>query len=71
MGQEFNAGFPGVRQLQNLIRSKQAVDVKLVTGDIISGRVLWQDPQCLGIDSGDDKPVQIWQHAIAYIKPQT
>jgi host factor-I protein len=68
MSQEFAAGFPSVRQMQNLIRDQQSVEVKLLTGDLITGRVLWQDPHCICIETPDQKKHQIWQQAIGFIK---
>lgn len=65
-----DTGFPSTRQIQNLIREKKTVEVKLVTGDLISGQVRWQDPQCLAITTPEGAVVQIWFHAIAFIKPQ-
>ncbi|TVP66643.1 MAG: RNA-binding protein hfq [Leptolyngbya sp. LCM1.Bin17] len=68
MSQEFSTGFPHVRQVQNLIRDKQSVDVKLLTGDLISGRILWQDPQCICLETDDQHKHQIWKQAIGFIK---
>lgn len=69
MGQEFEAGLPSTRQIQNLIRAKQSVEVKLVTGDTLQGQIRWQDPNCISL-STDGATVQVWSHAIAYVKSQ-
>jgi host factor-I protein len=69
MGQEFEAGLPSTRQVQNLIRSKQTVEVKLTTGDIIQGQIRWQDPNCISLEA-EGTSIQVWSHAIAYIKIQ-
>ncbi|PSN10163.1 RNA-binding protein hfq [filamentous cyanobacterium CCT1] len=68
MSQEFAAGLPSVRQVQNVIRDKASVEVKLITGDVISGRVLWQDPQCICIETDDQGKHQIWKQAIGFLK---
>ncbi|WP_017300002.1 Hfq-related RNA-binding protein [Nodosilinea nodulosa] len=68
MSQEFATGFPSVRQVQNLIRDKDPVEVKLITGDVISGRVLWQDPQCICVETEDQRKHQIWKQAIGFLK---
>ncbi|MGB6014311.1 MAG: RNA-binding protein hfq [Nodosilinea sp.] len=68
MSQEFAAGLPSVRQVQNVIRDKASVEVKLTTGDVISGRVLWQDPQCMCVETDDQRKYQIWKQAIGFLK---
>lgn len=68
MSQEFATGFPSVRQIQTLIRDKAAVEVKLITGDLLSGRVVWQDPQCICLETADQSKHQIWKQAIGFLK---
>ncbi|MGB3138179.1 MAG: RNA-binding protein hfq [Nodosilinea sp.] len=68
MSQEFASGFPSVRQVQNLIRDKAFVEVKLITGDVITGQVLWQDPQCICLETEDQRKHQIWKQAIGFLK---
>ncbi|MBD0334871.1 MAG: RNA-binding protein hfq [Cyanobacteria bacterium Co-bin13] len=70
MTTELDTGLPSTRQVQNLVRTKQNVEVKLMTGDLISGQLRWQDPQCIAVATADGAVVQIWFHAIAYLKPQ-
>ena len=67
MSQEFATGFPSVRQIQNLIRGQQAVEVKLMTGDLLSGHILWQDPQCICLQTEDQSKHQIWKQAIGFL----
>jgi host factor-I protein len=40
----------------------------LLTGDLISGRVLWQDPQCICLQTDDQRKHQIWKQAIGFLK---
>jgi host factor-I protein len=68
MSQEFATGFPNVRQVQSLIRDKSSVEVKLMTGDLITGRVLWQDPDCICVETDDQRKHQIWKQAIGFLK---
>jgi host factor-I protein len=46
------------------------VEIKLLTGDVLTGKVLWQDIQCLMLADDSGQKVTIWKHAIAYLKPQ-
>ncbi|WP_035986477.1 Hfq-related RNA-binding protein [Leptolyngbya sp. KIOST-1] len=68
MSQEFASGVPSVRQVQNLIRDKASVEVKLITGDVLVGRVLWQDPQCICLETETQGKHQIWKQAIGFLK---
>ena len=66
---EFDTSLPSTKQFQTFIKQTQQLEVKLVTGDIISGRIVWQDHHCmLFIDSKDQKTT-VWKQAIAYIRP--
>jgi host factor-I protein len=62
-----NTSLPSIRRIHALIRDKNEVEIKLVTGDQLRGRIIWIDDQCLCMDSSGPKIV-IWQHAIAFIK---
>ncbi|MFN9175282.1 MAG: Hfq-related RNA-binding protein [Synechocystis sp.] len=67
---DFNSGLPSVRQVQNLIKDQTAVEVKLLTGDALQGKIRWQDPQCLGLTDASDTATIIRLQAIAYISPR-
>lgn len=67
---EFDTSLPSVRQVQNLIKDTGVVEIKLLTGDILTGKVLWQDIQCLMLVDNSGQKVTIWKHAIAYLKQQ-
>ena len=62
-----NTSLPSIRRIHSLIRDKSEIEVKLMTGDQLRGRILWIDDQCIGIDVSGHKIV-IWQHAIAFVK---
>ncbi len=67
MATEFDTGLPSIRQIQTLIREQQTVEMKLLTGDVFNGSVVWQDVQaiCLSIDG---QTMLVMRAAVAYIK---
>jgi host factor-I protein len=68
---EFDTTLPSIRQVQTLIKQTTPVELKLLTGDVITGKLLWQDPHCICIADENSQQTTIWKHAIAYIKPKT
>ncbi len=68
---EFDTSLPSTRQVQNLIKQIIIVEFKLLTGDVVTGRVLWQDPQCICIADENSQQTTVWKQAIAYIKPKS
>ncbi|BAY38973.1 hypothetical protein NIES2111_33230 [Nostoc sp. NIES-2111] len=67
---EFDTSLPSIRQVQNLIKQAVAVEFKLLTGDVITGRVLWQDPNCVCIADENSHQFTISKPAIAYFHPK-
>jgi host factor-I protein len=65
---DFDTSLPSIRQVQNLIKQAAALDFKLVTGDLIKGRILWQDPDCICVVDENSQQITIWKSAIAYFK---
>jgi len=65
---EFDISLPSIKQLQNWIKQTTTVEFKLLSGDLITGRVFWQDHNCVSILDGDGKQITVWKHAIAYMK---
>ncbi len=66
---ELDTGLPSIRKIQEFIRTKQQLELKLSTGDAIVGRVLWQDAQYLcSVDASEVQTV-ITRSAIVYFKP--
>ena len=65
---EFDTGLPSVKQVQGYIKDKQEVELKLVTDDLIVGKIIWQDPQCLCLLDHYDQSALIWRQAIVFIK---
>jgi host factor-I protein len=68
---EFDTTLPSTRQVQNLIKQTIPVEFRLLTGDVITGKILWQDPQCICIADENSQQTTVWKQAIAYIKPKT
>jgi host factor-I protein len=67
---ELDVNLPSTRQTQGLIKDKIEVSIKLITGDVFAGRIVWQDPECLFFADASDKKTLISRRAIAYIQPQ-
>ncbi len=70
MSVELETSLPSVRQIQNMIRDGQEVELKLLTGDLLAGKVRWQDIYCMCLLDQYDQPTIIWRQAIAYMKPR-
>jgi host factor-I protein len=67
---EFDTSLPSIRQLQNLIKQAAVVEFKLLTGDLLTGKVLWQDHQCVCIANENNQQTTVWKQAIAYCQPK-
>jgi host factor-I protein len=68
---ELDINQPSTRQMQQIIKDKSALEIKLVTGDVFNGQLSWQDTDyfCLLL-TGDATKVIVNKSAVAYIKPQ-
>jgi host factor-I protein len=65
---EFDTTLPSIRLVQNWIKQKATVEFKLVTGDLITGRVFWQDINCVCILDANNEQTTVCRMAIAYMK---
>ncbi len=63
---EFDTSLPSIRQLQELIKQKTVIELKLVTGDLLTGKVCWQDQNCVCLVDDRNQQITIWKQAIAY-----
>ncbi|MFQ3616672.1 MAG: RNA-binding protein hfq [Cyanobacteriota bacterium] len=70
MSIELETGLPSVRQIQTLIREEREVELKLITNDLITGKMRWQDPYCICVVDHYDQQTVIWRNAIVYMKPK-
>jgi host factor-I protein len=67
---QFDTGLPSVRQIQGLIKDKREVQVKLITGELLAGKLLWQDSDCLCLAEREGRSTLVWRQAVAYLKSQ-
>lgn len=67
---QFDTGLPSVRQVQAYLQDKKEVEIKLITDDILVGRILWQDLHCFYLVDHYEQPTMIWRHALVYLKPK-
>ncbi|MBF2013840.1 MAG: RNA-binding protein hfq [Rivularia sp. T60_A2020_040] len=65
---EFDTSLPSIKQVQRLIKENTSVELKLITGDMIAGTVLWQDSQCFCVMEKDNQKTTVWKQAIAYLR---
>lgn len=67
---EFNTGLPSIRLVQSLIKDKKEVEIKLLSDDLIVGKIVWQDDDCLYIVDQYSQHSLVWRQALAYLKPK-
>ncbi|WP_036479178.1 hypothetical protein [Myxosarcina sp. GI1] len=67
---EFDTGLPSVRKVQDYIKDKQEVELKLVTDDLLFGKIIWQDDDCFCLVDHYDQQTMIWRQALVYLKPK-
>jgi host factor-I protein len=70
MTAELETGLPSFRQLQKLIQTGSEVELKLVTNDLLVGKVRWQDDLCICLMDHYDQQTIVWKQAIAFLKPK-
>lgn len=67
---EFNPGLPSIRKIQNFIKDQKKVELKLITGDTLVGKIMWQDHNCLCLSDQYQQLTLIWLQGIVYLKAQ-
>ena len=67
---EFDTTLPSIRTIQSLITEKKEVELKLVTDDLLVGKIFWQDMECISILDRDKQQTIVWRQAIVYLKPK-
>ena len=67
---EFDTSLPSIRNIQNFIQEKNEVELKLVTDDLIVGKIVWQDANCICLMDHYEQPTIVWRQAIVFIKPK-
>jgi host factor-I protein len=64
-----DTSLPGVRHLQNWIRTKTAVRIQLNDGAKLDGTLDWQDVEFLALrQPNDSEPVLIQRQAVSVIR---
>ncbi|NJK30649.1 MAG: RNA-binding protein hfq [Acaryochloris sp. RU_4_1] len=71
MSTELDVKLPSFRQLQTLIQEGSEVEIKLITNDLLVGKVRWQDNFCLCLLDHYDQPTIVWKQAIVFLKPKS
>ncbi len=66
---ELDINQPSTRQIQQLIKEKSRLEIKLVTGDVLSGELFWQDADYFCLTDNSNGRMIIGKSAVAYIKP--
>jgi host factor-I protein len=67
---DFDTNLPSIRQIQKLITDKQDVELKLVTDDLLVGKIFWQDMECICLKDHYDQQTIVWRQAVVYMKPK-
>ena len=67
MANEFDTALPSIRQVQTLIKEATIIELKLVTGDLLTGKIGWQDQNCLCLLDVTNQPTTVWRQEIAYL----
>ncbi len=70
MSLELETGLPSIRQIQTIIREEKEVELKVSTGDVLVGKIRWQDQYCICLLDQYDQPTIVWRQAIVYVKPK-
>ena len=65
---ELDTSLPSVKQVQNSIKEAKPIELKLVTGDLLAGKILWQDQHCILLADQKTQKTMIWKQSIAYMK---
>ena len=66
---EFDTGLPSIKQLQGYVKNKQEVELKLVTDDLVVGKIIWQDADSLCLMDHYNQQTLVWRQALVYLKP--
>jgi host factor-I protein len=67
---EFDPGLPSIKLVQTYILNKQEVEIKLTSDDLLVGRIVWQDLNCLCLVDHYEKQTLVWRQALVYLKPK-
>jgi host factor-I protein len=65
---EFDTGLPSIRKLQGFIKEKTPIELKLLTGDVMRGKLFWQDAQYFCLMDDSQQQILIARSAVVYFK---
>lgn len=66
---DFETGLPSTRLIQKYIKEQSPIAIKLTTDEILTGKITWQDTQCLCLLDETETTILIWRGSLVYIKP--
>jgi host factor-I protein len=64
---DFDTGLPSVRFIQKLIKDKSTTELKTLSNEIFTGKILWQDSLCVCLQESNDHQRIIWKQALMYL----
>jgi host factor-I protein len=64
---DFNS--PSTRRFQEFVKEKTAIEIRVLTGDGVIGRIAWQDADWLCVLDDRDRSTLVNRSAIAFIRP--
>lgn len=67
---EFDTGLPSIRMIQGYIKDKQEVELRLSTDDLLVGKILWQDRDCICLIDQYEQSTLVWRQSLVYLKPK-
>jgi host factor-I protein len=67
---EFDTGLPSIRMIQSFIKDKQEVELRLSTDDLLVGKILWQDSDCICLIDQYEQSTLVWRQSLVYLKPK-
>jgi host factor-I protein len=70
MTTELETGLPSTRLVQTFVKEGQRVELKLLTNDVLVGKLRWQDQNCICVQDESNQQTLVWRHAIAYVQPK-
>ncbi|MBD1837828.1 RNA chaperone Hfq [Coleofasciculus sp. FACHB-64] len=70
MTTELETGLPSTRLVQTFVKEGQRVELKLLTNDVLVGKLRWQDQNCICLQDESNQQTLVWRHAIAYVQPK-
>jgi host factor-I protein len=65
---EFDPGLPSTRRIQKAIKDQERVELKLSTTEVLTGRIVWQDSECICMAGDQGSEILIWRHSVLYLK---